>query len=294
MYKHSNLKKKLHVTLKISAYVTVFLFLITFLSAKPAASQLTYNWKWSPDIRFKLPAYNTVIIFDDWIYLNSFEWDDSNATEITFKNVKMDGETLDSWSVSVQNANITVNDLFRESMFQATLSAPSNTLTTTIISTGIYDAPRNVYADSDIIGHIGYQFFNDATSNCWAYESKKLYVKAVTSSPTVIKAIWSTGASPSVPSPPPSEPSPAPIPPAVLPLPKYVINFEYLGMFLLAVALILFASMIGNRKPGTLEAKWKRKVSTYEKSKLSPWTPIIVYVLFILVWFLVLRRLFYV
>ena len=284
-----------HTKIRILAYTTVFLFLTIFLLTKPSASQISYNWKWSSDVHFKLPAYNTVIAFDDSIYLNSFEWDEANATKITFNNVKMDGETLDSWSVSVQNANITVNDLFKEYTFQATVTAPTDTLTTTIISSGAFGSPHNVYVDSVIMGHIGKEFFDGATSNCWAYDGEKLYIKAVTSSPTVIKALWSAGGSPSVPSPaPPEEPSPVPIPPAILPSPKYVINFEYLSYFLLAVGCVLLISMFAKaRKPKTIEALWRRKVSIDKKTRLSPWIPIIVYVLFILVWFTVLKRLLY-
>jgi hypothetical protein len=159
-------------------FVYSILFLTILLFAKPVTSETTYNWKWSPDIQFKLPAYGTVIAFDDYIYMNSFVWDDNNATKITFNNVAMDGETLDSWTVSVQNANLTVNDLFVQQTFQATVTANTGTLTTTTISTGAYSNPQKVYVGSSEVGQVGYQFFSTATSNCRAYDdtNKNLYI----------------------------------------------------------------------------------------------------------------------
>ena len=130
------------------AYSSVLAFLVILLSATPSAIATSNNLKWSPDVQFKLPAYDTIIAFNDWIYMDSFEWDDCNATQVTFKNIKMDGDTLSSWSVSVENANFTVLHLFKFSnKLDFRIVAPNETISITEVSTAGKGEAVDVFAN---------------------------------------------------------------------------------------------------------------------------------------------------
>lgn len=48
----------------------------------------TSNWKWSQELHFGLPAHNSSVQFSDWLYFDSFTWNDINASEITFQGLK--------------------------------------------------------------------------------------------------------------------------------------------------------------------------------------------------------------
>jgi len=99
-------------------------------------------------VQFKLPAYNTIITFDDWIYMDSFEWDDSNATQVTFNNITMDGDTLSTWSVSVENANLTVLHLFKfANKLDFRIVAPNETTSITKVSTAGKGEAVDIFAN---------------------------------------------------------------------------------------------------------------------------------------------------
>jgi hypothetical protein len=120
------------------------LVLPILLFTGPAAGA-SNTFKWSPDVHFKLPAYNTTIAFDDWVYMDSFEWDGSNATQVTFNNIKMEGETLSSWSVSIENANLTVLHLFKFSnKLDLRIVAPNETTSITKVSTAGKGKPVDI------------------------------------------------------------------------------------------------------------------------------------------------------
>ena len=130
--------------IKAKILVLTTLFLLCSQAKASSSTQL----KWSPDVHFKLPPYETIIAFDDWIYMDSFDWDKSNATQITFKNIKMDGETLSSWSVSVQNANFTVLHLFKFSnKLDFRIVAPNETTSITKVSTAGKGKPVDVFCN---------------------------------------------------------------------------------------------------------------------------------------------------
>ena len=121
---------KLNNFRKISFTIAALTILTILLYVKPSASQTSFNWKWSPNVRFRLPAYNTVIAFSDYIYLDSFSWDDLNATKITFNHILFNGETvaLSTLGLSVENANATIYGLTYDNKLRIVLTAPSATI----------------------------------------------------------------------------------------------------------------------------------------------------------------------
>jgi hypothetical protein len=137
-----------HAKGKIFVYSVAFLLLTILLVSRPAAVAASNSLKWSPDVHLKLPAYNTTITFDDWVYMDSFEWDDSNATQVTFNNIKMDGETLSSWSVSIENANLTVLHLFKFSnKLDFRIAALNETTSITKVSTAGKGKPVDIFCN---------------------------------------------------------------------------------------------------------------------------------------------------
>jgi len=193
---------------------------------------------------------------------------------------------FDTKGVTVQNANLTVQSWFGGYWTIFTLDAGSG-IKSNLTLTNV-DEPTVVYFN-DVI--------DDRANYTYTASTKTLVLTPTNSSPVTVKLYYGTysggpsGSTGGVSPPPEEQPI---IPPIILPLVKPVINFEYVGIFLFAVGSVLLIGMFAKaRQPKTIEALWRRKVSISKKSRTSPWIPIVAYVLFILVWFLVLRRLFY-
>ncbi len=112
---------------KLSPYkIFLIVFLLTSLVFSVSVkSAFASSWRWSPQVAFKLPAYNTVIAFDDWLYLDSFMWDCWNASAITFINIQLGEVNVPTLTLSVKNANITITQLFDNKQFKAELTGPS-------------------------------------------------------------------------------------------------------------------------------------------------------------------------
>jgi hypothetical protein len=141
-------------------YLAALVLPILLLTGPAAGASNTF--KWSPDVHFRLPAYDTTITFDDWGYMDSFTWDQANATEITFSNIKMDGETLSSWSLSVQNANLTVLNLFEFSnKLDLRVVAANNTISTTKVSMAGKGKPVDIFCNGT----------KQVENSAWTYES---------------------------------------------------------------------------------------------------------------------------
>ena len=106
----------------------------------------TFDMAVSPDVAFRLPAYGTVIRFSETLYCDSWEWDGLNATYVKFDHVKMDGDTLDYFRISAQDANITIEDLMVQRAIKLTAQIPSGALGTIILQVPsiIYGMPAYV------------------------------------------------------------------------------------------------------------------------------------------------------
>jgi hypothetical protein len=186
-------------------------FLLFFLSltTQPSASQTSFNWKWSPQVAFRLPAYKTVIAFSDYVYMDSFTWDNFNATSITFNDICFQGEpeTAPQFTVSLKNANMTIQHLLHNKQFIAELNGATGTVAELAITNSLYQSmpgtvavaglplttPCSTKAELDSYG-----------GNTWYYDTatNTVYVKAMLHSPTSIYIDWN----------PPPAPAPAPTP----------------------------------------------------------------------------------
>jgi hypothetical protein len=95
---------------KLSFAIVVLTILTIYLYVQPSASQTTYNWKWSPNVQFRLPAYNTIIAFNDYIYIDSFSWDSMNASAVTFNNINYKGETASALAITAETSQLTITN----------------------------------------------------------------------------------------------------------------------------------------------------------------------------------------
>ena len=89
-------------------YLTVFLLLTLFFSLN-VKSTSTPTFKWSPQVTFKLPAYNTKVSFSDWAYFTSFEWNKWQASKVSFNNLLIgSGESISKIGFASPDTNIAI------------------------------------------------------------------------------------------------------------------------------------------------------------------------------------------
>ena len=212
---------------KIVAF-TVLSLVFTLFLIQPSSSQTSFNWKWSPQVAFKLPAYNTVIAFNNYVYMNSFAWDSLNASTITFYNINLQGEpeTASHFAISVQNANITITRLLHDKKFTADLQGLTGTVAYLRITNSLYPKMPGTVAIAGIpitMPHPTKTDFDNYNGNCWYYDTttNTIHIKAILHSPTNIYIDWNPAPAPA-PTPPtqptPTQPTPQPtITPPTLP-----------------------------------------------------------------------------
>jgi hypothetical protein len=251
---------------KLSFAIAALTILTILLYAKPSASQTTYNWKWSPQVAFRLPAYNTVITFNDWAYLDSFQRDTMNATLVKFVNFQIAGDEspLPSFGLSVQNANCTVNYVNRQGKAEVVLSAASGTVS---ILTLYYpnNYPPTIVVNGEAVEDSKY--FRSLTdwqqARCPAVfldeANMKVQVKAQHSSPVTVTIYWHgfsitpTPVTPTPMPPTPQPPKPVVVPPEAAP----IVN---VGLIVVIVAAVGVYAYIQATQPRKVREKWKQKL----------------------------------
>jgi hypothetical protein len=229
---------------KLSFAIAALTILTILLYAKPSGSQTSFNWKWSPQIAFRLPAYKTVIAFNDYVYMNSFTWDAFNASAVTFNDICFQGEpeTATHFTISLRNANITILQLSHNKQFIAELNGLTGTVAELSITHSLYQSmpgtvavaglplttPCATKADFDSYG--GNTWYYDTTTNT-------VRIKATLHSPTSIYIDWNPAPAPA-PAPTPT-PTPTPTPqPTITPTPTIPSWAPILIIALIIIALL--------------------------------------------------------
>ena len=264
MWKQNNLKKKFHLTILA---LTIIALLVNSVYAH------TINVP--SNAYFGLPDNGTYINFNpavtlDTAYRQNNYW------------------YFNNYGFQIENGNMTITDYFTNPNYlYLTITAATGNTSTTKIYVATKDKPTTI----EINNQIYYEGDN------WTFDRTNMILTLTWLHSSDADAIfdWTPiqSGSPSGGPPSPSPEEVTPFIPPFVPPPEYAINFGYIGIFLLVVGSILLIPMFAKaRKPKTIQGLWKQKVSTNKKHRLSPWTPIIIYILFILVWFLMLRRLF--
>jgi len=162
-------------TKKHTLYLTIFLFVsLVFLTLNVHATSNT-SFYWSPNVKFKLTAYNTVIGFDDYVLFDSFTWQYPVSNQITFNNIQKDGVAVSSWTVTVENANLTVHKFFADNKLTFTLTASTGTTSTMQFSCAGKGEPFMIQGVSE-----------------WSYDeaTDTVTVKAYHESPVYVAVEW--------------------------------------------------------------------------------------------------------
>ena len=263
-------------------FLTLFLIMIFVgvnLNVKTINAQSTsYTWKWSPNVKFKLTAYNTILGFNDYAYFDRFSWiGGANASAIAFYNFEIAGDDapLTYIGFSVQNANATINYINKGSKAEIVLNAPTGTVSSlTIYYPGNY--PPNIQVGSEIISDQKYfrsqSDWKQAKAPAIYLDStnKMISVKAQHSSPVTITIYWtgiSTGGGGVIPTPSPTpSPTPTPITP---PTPTITIPTQTLANAgILIIALVVVGAFLYSEYESrqNVAKKWRKKRSQTKSS----------------------------
>ncbi|RLE49203.1 MAG: hypothetical protein DRJ18_00200 [Candidatus Methanomethylicota archaeon] len=109
------MKTKPKTTNRLLYILLALTLTFTFSLQVKAASSPTFYW--SPQVAFKLPAYNTIVTFADWAYFTSFSWNKWNSSKITFNNLLVgSGSALSSLCLSSPDTDITILSANSESV----------------------------------------------------------------------------------------------------------------------------------------------------------------------------------
>jgi len=230
---------------KFSFAIASLTILTILLYVKPSAGQTTFNWKWSPQVAFRLPAYNTVIAFNDYIYMNSFTWENFNATSITFNDICFQGEpeTAPQFTVSLKNANMTVLHLLHNKQFIAELNGLTGAVAELAISNSLYQSMPGTVAVAGLpltTPCTTKTDFDSYGGNTWYYDTttNTVHVKAILHSPTSVYIDWNPPPAPA-PAPTPAPPAPAPAPtPTPTPTPQPTIPIWLILLIIACIAVI--------------------------------------------------------
>ena len=124
----------------------ILLFAVALCIVGGAAyAVLPDGFKLSSELEFLLPAYNTTISGSDWLYCDSFEWSADNTTFTMTEAYMQGGLAIDTFAVSTQNANLTLNTLGMVTInFDLNYTSSTNA---TVTLTGLTQEPTQVIID---------------------------------------------------------------------------------------------------------------------------------------------------
>ena len=106
-------------------------------------------FSWDPLTKFYLSGLGTYIGFDNYVYFDSFTWDPSDCTYITFTNIYMDeGVPIPSLTVSMIGGNVSFDTLSYLDMVSFTFYGDTGSYAVLYL-TGLYTTPYNVTIDGE-------------------------------------------------------------------------------------------------------------------------------------------------
>ena len=161
-----------------------------------------------------LPTYNTNINFTETLHAENVICQDD---KITLKNACLGSEPEKSdVTITVENANLTINHLLHDRKFAAELNGKTGTVAHLTLSFSLYKTMPHTIAIAGIPITTPYATkteFDNYNGNCWYYDTttNTIHIKATLHSPTSIYIDWDPAPAPYVPAPAPA-PAPAPTP----------------------------------------------------------------------------------
>jgi len=122
------------------------IILLTFTSTLHYAKAADYEWFFPSTNAWKLTGYNTYVEFSSGVYCDAVGYDSyPSNTAWYFKNVYMDGETVEGWfRIGCQNGNVTVTSLLVDKKVKLTIDGNPGIITTTTLSFENYGEPVSV------------------------------------------------------------------------------------------------------------------------------------------------------
>ena len=227
---------------------------VLILSPPAVAQTSTYNFKWSPELVFKLPAYNTWVGFSDWVYLNGWEWDSFNATTITLYDVKMgEGPNIPQLTISIIGGNMTITQLFYNHELKATVHGETGVPVIIMIDQTLYSGmPSKVTIEgSSYIPLSSRTDFDSCDHPCWYFNQaeNQIYIKVVPHSDVLITVTYASIPSPGpAPAPSPMQVTPTAPAPTPAPQPPFKLTPQNIAIILIAAAIIILFIPLPKRR----------------------------------------------
>lgn len=101
-----------HIMVKRFLQATIIAALVMIICCGIFYAQATTSlFAWDTGVGFGLPYYGSVIDADDTMYLSQFSWDATNASSVSFKDVRMGPETPFSVFTVSSDVNVTFTRL---------------------------------------------------------------------------------------------------------------------------------------------------------------------------------------
>jgi hypothetical protein len=236
----------------------VLLALLLAFLISPALAQEPVTLKFT-NLAFRLNAYGTVIAFSQDIYCTQLAYEYSgtftNNTAWIFQNLKMDGETIPQWKITVVGGNVTITRLFRDKVLAFTVSGPTGK-TYTVSFTSPYGRPASVKKNGQTVEELkGWSIAGDTLIFQGAFASTDSWeVSWIAPSEEV------SGGTPTIQQP----PSQAPLLPPPEELQKAVERIQGAGLIIIAVvvaAFFLYGEYRERPSTRSLSDKWKNRKS---------------------------------
>ena len=260
-------------TLPFTVLTFSLALLILVLAFIPSSESSSSYALINPSTRFKLNAYNTYVYTANAFYASQIK---VYSDQLVFTSLYQDvNHVLDTLTLKVENGNLTVNTWFDGVKFEATVSAPSGTTSTTVLK-----FPTSLGKPS--ICKINGEEIDEGYGWTWNPDTYELTFTVYHQSDATISALWTTtptggGGGGPAPQPSPLPQPPAPPPPEIMP-PAPTVNLVVVGV-LIIVGIVVFAVASSEAKPkiSVSRRKWsairrrafKKKVK-WKKPKTKP------------------------
>lgn len=149
-----------HKTVSKTKIIVALLIISTVLiSGITYTVSQTTPLKLDPEFVYVLPAYNTSIGFETYLYCNQFEWEDDNATTFTLYNTYLgSGTAIPELKISTIDGNLSFTSLSRYGCSFSLTNFGSNA---TVSLVGFGQEPNDVAIDGTTITNYTYTTSND-------------------------------------------------------------------------------------------------------------------------------------
>lgn len=132
--------------LVIAIFIVTALMILAQSAHAPTSQTHSLDTKGSDGSYFNFDNDCNLWFDAEQIYLGDSNglWTWLGSYGIRFYNLRMDGDSISTWSIYVDSANVTINDFFKDNKLAFTVTAPTWTVSTTQVYCGDYGKPASV------------------------------------------------------------------------------------------------------------------------------------------------------